>query len=453
MAEPWENLPDIVPAKESWEDLPDVDPQVKGPVQTTEQDEATQNAYSKEKALETALTFFGNGGPTAALRGAIHATAPQGPPGVPTNARPGEGLLEHYRRVRDETKRSLDLAERRGPQADAFGVKFNPVALAGAAAPSLIAPNPTTLLGRLALGGFLGGTQSAIQSDADLTKGEVTPFLKDTGKGALYGLGASGVAEGLTAPMRMISKGAASRIGDTVATKAAQDVADVGEEISSLKGQLGGESQKMSRLFENTQRAAGGGVAPAGQTAINPALQNKALLALSDPSTARLQEKVIERGLGEMPGQAATVSRLEQELAQRSAGQGTEAAKRTSDFFAKPTIKTDVLPRIGRQLQNAAVGTAAALPAAVGFGATGGKAGAIGALLAGAGTGLAKGALNSARTTMANPRLQVGALEGLIRSSQSGQKALQTAARTAAATEPKLEQEQEDAVQAFLSGG
>lgn len=427
-------------------------------------------AKAKERVLGNVLTFFGNGGPTAIARGAQSAWLwPAGPSG----ARPGEGPLDVYQRKRDETEADLANAERKGPQVTtpevslrslplvgnmlpdwkAPSATFNPIAMAGAAAPSLIAPNPTGAAGRMLLGALLGGESAATRSKADLTKGQLMPFLKDTGKGLAFGAGASGMAEGLTLPMRAISASAPGRIGAIVQTKASKDVADVAGEVASLKGQLGGESQKMSRLFENTQRAAGGSVAPVGETAIDPVLQRKAFLALSDPGTARLQEKVIQRGLNEMPGQQGTVERLEQELAAKSAGAAEEAAGRTRDFFAKPTIKTDVLPRIGRQLQNAATGTVAAVPAAIGFGAAGGKMAGIAALAAGASHGFSKNILTSARTTLGNPRLQVGALETLIKSSQAGQKALQIGARSAATTEPELDQEKEAAIQAFLTGG
>lgn len=413
-------------------------------------------ARFKERALETALSFLSGGGPMVdELAGASKALAP--------NVR-GSQLLDTYRRGRDEARGDVARATRNAsPNVSIAGHQVPVLPLAGAVSTSLLAPNPATVLGRIGLSGVMGAEQAAGDSEADLTQGDVGGFLKDTGRGAGTGLAAGGVAEGLAVPARAIARGAASRIGDAVATRAATDTADVAADIASMRGQLGGESQKMSRMFENTQRASSGGVPPAGVSPIDPALQQRAMLALSEPGTARLQEKVIERTLGEMPGQVGTVTRLEQELAQRSAGAGAEAAQRTSNFFAQPTIRTDVLPRVGRQLQNAAIGTAAALPAAVGFGASGGKAGAIGALLAGAGTGLAKGALNSARTTMANPRLQVGALETVVRGAQTGQRVLQGQARAASASAPLLQNNDEQAsakqaddeaaIQAFLTGG
>lgn len=423
-----------------------VDDRATTPAMTTGDDEALKNAQTKESVLENFLTFFGNGGPTAALAGASAI-------GDPRKFRKGESAGDTYRRVRDETKRTMGQADRHGPQAEAFGVKFNPVALAGAMAPSLVAPNPTTMLGRLALAPAIGAEQAAFQSDADLTRGDVGGFSEDVGRGAGTGLLAGGVAEGLGVPIRAIARGAASRIGDAVATRAAKDVADVAGDVSKLEGQLGGESQKLSRFFENTQRAAGGGVAPAGQSPISPAVQQKAMLALTDPTAAAAQEKIIERSAAGIGTQTPKVSRLEAELAQAHAGADGEAASRTSNFFAKPTITTDVLPRVGRQLQNAAVGTVASIPGALGLGSEFGGKGVAAALISGASAGLAKGALSSARTTLENPRLQVGALESLIQASQAGRKALSGGARSAAAAGPELADEERRSVQAFLSGG
>lgn len=458
MAEAWEDLPDVVPAKESWEDLPDVDPHVTAPAQTTADDEATKNAYTKEAALENALTFFGNGGPTAIMKGAQSAMQWPHPA---SGAREGEGPLDLFRRRRDETRRAMSLAERHGPHAEVGGVKFNPVALAGAAAPSLAAPNPVSWLGRLALGGVLGGEQAAIQSDADLTKGEVLPFLKDTGRGALYGAGGAGVAEGIAAPMRLIGKGAASRIGGVVNEQAGKDAAAVADEVAKLRGAAGRTSTALNRAGENTRGIIGGSPTP-GSTAIDPALHQRALLQLSDPDFVAAQSRTLENTLDDFSANVARDQAANAAYKSALSTQGADAAKRTADFFSKPTLGTDVMPRVGRQLQNGAVGFLSSVPsaalAAVGGHSMGGAAGgALGAgafLLQGLNKGLNKGALSAARTTLANPRLQVGALEGMIQASQAGQKALQAGARSGAAAAPEaMEQEKEDAVQAFLSGG
>ncbi len=216
----------------------------------------------------------------------------------------------------------------------------------------------------------------------------------------------------------------------------------------------------MSRLYENTQRAAGGGVAPMGQSPISPTMQGRALLALSDPTTVRLQEKVLDRTLGEMPGQAATVTRLEQELAQRSAAAGQEAARRTSSYFAEPVFGSEIAPRLGRLAYNAGTGamTGGAAGAALGMGS---MLSGVGDPLTAAGVGLATGitqglgksAITMSRNALAQPRVQVGALQSLIGASQASQRAMQSGARSVAASEPRaLKEAEEDAVQAFLSG-
>lgn len=410
-------------------------------------------ARLKERALATAANMLGNGGLGGPQQAGLLAVTR--PWIKSTAARPDEGVIEHYRRIRDATKRDLGEASRTSNvKPEIMGHKVDVLPLLASAAPSIFAPNPAGFLGRIALSGAVGAEQAANASEADLTRGEVLPLLKDTGRGLGYGLATGGVAEGVTAPIKFIARGAASRIGDSVATQAAKDAKAVADEIASTRGQLGAESQKASRMFENTQRAAGGGVAVAGDSPINPVLQGKALLALSDPSTVRLQEKVLNRTLGEMPSQTAVVERLEQELAQKTANASAEAAKRTQDYFAKPVFGSEVAPRLGRIAKGLAVGSTGGavlggaeglytgdfskLPDRVMMGAIGGVAG---------GSGLKTMVKNFA----ANPRAQVGALEALIQASQAGQQAMRTGARSAApaAAAPRLEAE-EEAIQAFL---
>lgn len=417
-------------------------------------------AKLKERALATVANTLGRGGlfgPQQAGLAAVTRPWLDGPNGT----RPDEGVLEHYRRVRDATSRDLSNASRTADiRPQIMGRKVDILPALASAAPSLMAGGPAGIGGRLLLSTVLGAENAASSSDADLTRGEVLPFLGDTAKGGGFGLVTGGVAEGVTAPMRLIARGAASRIGDSVATQAAKDTEAVAEELAKLKGQLGGESQKMSRMFENTQRAAGGGVAPAGQSPIDPSLQGKALLALSDPSTVRLQEKVLNRTLGEMPGQTAVVERLESELAQKTANASAEAAKRTQDYFAKPVFQTEIAPRLGRLAYNAGTGaaTGSAAGAAMGLGSMfTGVGDPLTAAAVGLGTGITQGlgksAITMSRNAMAQPRLQVGALESLIRAAQAGQNVMRAEARSASSVESRLTADEQRAVHAFLSGG
>lgn len=423
-----------------------VDPHVKSAPQTTGQDEAAKNANTKEKGLEGVLSFLSGGGPLMDEIAGVSAI------GDPRKFRPGESVLDTYRRVRDSIRRDVGSATRRAsPTVGVMGHQVPVLPLAGAVLPSLAAPNPATILGRIGVSGAVGASQAAGESTADLTQGDVGGFRDDVVRGGGTGLLAAGAAEGLSVPMKAIARGAASRIGDAVATRAAKDTADVAGEVASLQGKANSEAQKLSRYFENTQRGAGGGVAPAGSSPLDPAIQQRAMMALTDPAAAAAQGKIVDRSARMMGPQTGVVSRLDQEAAAKAAGASKEAADRTSGFFAKPTITTDVLPRIGRQLQNAAIGGAAALPTALAAGAGFGKAGAGLALAGGIGTGFSKGALSAARTTMANPRLQVGALESLINASQAGQRALRTGAQSTAAVTPQLAEDEEAAVQAFLS--
>ena len=413
-------------------------------------------ARLKERALAGGVSLM-SGGLLGAQQAGLGAAMKW--PHPSSGKREGESPLDVYRRIRDQTTRDFEDATRHAsPVVPVLGHKVPVLPIIGAALPSLLVPNPVTVMGRMGLSGAIGAEQAASSSQADLTRGEVAPLLKDTARGAGTGLLAAGAAEGLSVPMRAITRGAASRIGDAVARQAGKDSVDVAKEVATLRGKLGAESQNASRMFENTQRAAGGGVAPSGQSMIDPALQGRAMLALSAPATVRLQEKVLSRGIGEIPAQTGVVERLEQELSAKSSGAANEAAERTRDFFAKPTIKTDVLPRVGRHLQNAAISTAAAIPAAVVGGLGYGKVGAGAMLAMGASQGLAKGALSAARTTAANPRLQVGALNSVANFSTAAQNTIQSGARAVTPTQETarpqiIKDRDEQAIQAFLSGG
>ncbi len=469
----WKKLPDIQPAT-SWKDLPDAPTEPSAPDPSidpgTEPDLKRGNfgtplgrAKAKERVLGNVVTFFGNGGPTAIMKGA--SAAMKWPQAGPDGRRADEGPIDLYRRIRDETKSTMRQAERNGPQVEVnipkVGlVKFNPIALAGAAAPSLLAPNPTGVLERLILGGALGTEGAAIQSDADLTRGEVVPFLKDLGKGALFGAGAAGVAEGLSAPMRMISRGAGSRVGDIAATQAAKDAAaveaqygrgvipkaigDVGEAApESLPGRPGYE-MATERIADDTQRL---GNAANRRAPVAPA--EEAGMRMGNASQRGFDVIEGSRFDNMPPPPEGPLARFPQEATPGDLSK--MAGERTRDFFAEP-ISADLGPAIGQQVRNAGRGALAAAPAAVGFGASSGR-GAIGTLIAGAGAGLAKGAPQFARSTLGAPRVQAGALEGLIQASQAAQKATQAGARSTAAVEPTLEKEQEDAIQAFLGRG
>jgi hypothetical protein len=414
-----------------------------------------------EGISEAALSFLAGGGPLIdemrGVGGAIRSIGTDKP------------MLDAYRDTRDETRNIVARATSRAsptvrvpqwvPKAGGVNVPVLPVA--GALLPSMLSPLPATGLGRVFLAGEQGAQTAAEASTADLTRGEVADFGGEVGRGFGLGLAVGGVGEAVGAGANAIARGAGSRIGDSVATRAAKDQAAVAAELASLRGQIGGESQKMSRLFENTQRAAGGGVAPAGQSIVDPALQGRAVMALSDPAAKRLQEKVLERSLLDMPGQASTVERLEQELAAATARAPTEASRRTSDYFAQSAFETEVAPRLGRLAYNAAVGG--------GQGAIGGAALGVGSVLSGVGDpltaagvglatgvtqGLGKSAITMSRNLQAAPRAQVGALESLIQASMAGRTATARASQSVArASKQALSEEEDVAVRAFLSGG
>lgn len=411
------------------------------------------NPGFREKGLEGLLSFFSGGGPLIdELRGADA--------GARSALRGEMNPLDAYRQVRDQTRSDVSRATRNAsPVVSIGGAKIPVLPALGAAVTNLLVPNPASILGRVALGAEQGAVQSLSEDESDLTRGEYGPaataFLRGGGSGALV----TGAMEPVGAGISKLTRGAGELVGDIVNTRAAKDAADVAGEVATLRGQLGAESQKASRLFENTQRAMAG--TPLNVTSgvpINPQVQQKAMLALSDPSAARLQEKVLERGIGELPGQTQKVMGLEHDLAEKVALASDEAAGRTAEYFKPSAWEADIRPRVTRQIGNASIGAASGLPASLAMMAGGVSPGH--ALTAGIGSGatlgLSKGAITSARNALATPRVQTSALQQFIEEATGARRGLQTAARTAgqAGREGRsLSDEEQASISAFSTFG
>jgi len=241
-----------------------------------------------------------------------------------------------YKKARDEARKVVDVAT------EEAGLGYQ---VAGSVLSSGLAA-PESMAARLGLSAGLGAVGAGAESGGDL--GEMA-------KGAGIGLVAGGVGEALGAGVRKLGAKLWSTADEALARQAAKDVATVEKEIASLSGQLGGETQKGSRMLENIQRGAAGVTETGGAGAVGDELQGKLIAALREPKAQALAEKVATGALEKFPGQKATIERLEAELAAKAAGAAEEAAKRTSDYFAtsiwqgeiKDRIKNVLAPRFG----------------------------------------------------------------------------------------------------------
>lgn len=241
-----------------------------------------------------------------------------------------------YAKARDEARAVVNAAT------EEAGLGYE---VAGAILSSgLVAPE--SMGARLALSAGVGGVGAAAESDGD---------LEATAKGAGLGLLAGAAGEALGAGVRKAASKLWSGADEALARQTAKDVATVEKEIASLSGQLGGETQKGSRMLENIQRGAAGVTDLGGTGAVGNQLQGRLIAALREPGAQDLAEKVAGSALQKFPGQKATIERIEAELAAKVAGAANEARQKTADYFAtsvwqgeiKDRIKNVLAPRFG----------------------------------------------------------------------------------------------------------
>ncbi len=234
-------------------------------------------------------------------------------------------------------------------------------------------------------GAKLGAVMAAGTSGADLASGDVNEakkFVADTSTGALLGAGGGalgGVADAAASRL-------ASRFGGAAtAARAAKEAADLEEAVASATGALGQKTQDANRTLENLTNA------------------------LKNENVPELLKRDIEEFLATKEGKdlAAGVAASSLSAAPRKMGElaekkaalvaaPEEAAKKSSEYFAKNTLTNDVAPRVAHYGKPAA--------AAVLGGALGGPAGsAAGPVIAAAVGKPGRAAANLWRT----PRFQV----------------------------------------------
>jgi hypothetical protein len=256
--------------------------------------------------------------------------------------------------------------------------------------------------------------------------------------------------------VRGIARGAIDRLGGVVDRQAAKDSATVAKEVARLQGLARQQTQVGSRYGENTLRVANG-LAPDISEGLSET-QQRAIAMLSDADFKEMMDDVANNTMKEIPGQVARSRAAQKAAAELAQNQSREAAKRTAEHFATPIWKTDIAPRLETLGENALLGGIAG-------GATGGATGLVASmtgstptqsLLYGAISGIGTSALSGgsgfktlAKNAMAIPRVQGAALNSLARAGNNTAGAFAKAGR---AVTPLAEEEQ-DAIQAFLSGG
>ena len=149
---------------------------------------------------ETGLAAMAPTGLTSAIYGLKEA--------IPVGMEKGFGAgLDTYRRERDQARKDLESSQARNPRA----------AIVGSMAPYVVggALPGGTALASIPVSAFIGGVNAAIDSKADLTKGEIGKFSKDTAGGTL--LGATFGAAGKYAPKSTAAAATGALAGELIA--------------------------------------------------------------------------------------------------------------------------------------------------------------------------------------------------------------------------------------------
>lgn len=360
-------------------------------------------ARLKERALEEGVTFFANGGKLADEIAGLGAAQTAVPRFLASKVTGQQAMnpLEAYVATRNRVRRDVAGAEKNSPTVEVAGLNVKPVALLGAAAPSLGVGLPETMLGRLGLGAATAAIDEVGASEADLTKGETGQFGKDVVRAGGAGLVAAGAGELATAPLRAIATKASgeSALARQALESATQEARD--KAARSALGSLGGVVSAQGNAAETI-----------GDILRNPHLysQNVVLEAynfMRTPEGQQLMNRAAMNNMERMPGLLSREAEARQVL---SAAQASAAPGAVSKEVAAKVAPGAVVSDVGRKFMKS-VGQRAALSAGgAGVGAliseaTGGDWKTGGAI--GAGSGWATpGVLQFMRNQANNPALQ-----------------------------------------------
>lgn len=402
---------------------------------------AAADARFKERVLEGGLSFLSGGGPL------VDEFAGLGAAGSPKTWREGEGPLDAYRRGRESARRDVASATRNAsPSISIAGAKIPVLPALGAALPSMMAPLPLGAFGRILSSGVQGAESAFGNSEADLTRGDVTGALRDTGIGAGTGLAAAGVAEGVTAPLRFIAgragqEASAAKDAVTAARQAAADkaAASAQGDLGRLGATQGNSMETVMDVLRNPQWFPDEVVQEAYAIAQSP--EGKAMLARAATNNmAKLRSSFAAE-----PGVRGALASA-QSAASPSAV-AADVAARTAPEAIVNDVGSKTWSTIGKRAALGAAGSA--VGSGIGW-LTGNEDAAKGGGLMGGLIGINPGVLRFAENQSRSPVVQYGANALVQKLLNQGAGAV---AKTGAAAAPVLQQDEEESVKAFLSGG
>lgn len=387
-------------------------------------------ARLKERALEGGLSFLSGGGPLMdEMAGAGAALKSLGT---------DEKLGDAYRRGRDQTRRDVGSATvNASPEVEIAGTKMPVLPMLGSAAPSMLAPIPGGPLARIASAGWQGLTSAGANSTADLTRGEVGDFAKDTAIGGGAGLASGAVAEGIAAPFRALAGRATQKAAEADAAALAALQAARDKALRSATSSMGGVAAGGANSIEKMEQVL------ASPHDYSPAVVAEARAMRALPDVQRAMDRAAMGNLEKLGRfipdyEAAELARAEALAAARPAVVAAETAKRLEPEAIVRDVGSKAWKSLGQRAVLGAAGSAlgAGVDAALGnTEAPGMKYGGLAGLLAG------PGAVQFMRNQANSPVVQSGAnrlLAAFMNSSAQGVAKTAPLAVSAASQVPRL---------------
>ncbi len=351
---------------------------------------APNDAKFKEWLLGGATAFFGSGGKLVdEMRGA-DAAVKTGLQVAGAGGNPIEPMRKAYNQTRNETRKVVADQQAAHPIAS----------VAGAVAPFLAAPSPSTVGGRIVTGGASAGIDELGGSTAD----DFTGLAKDVLMAGGGGMVLSGAAEGLLAPLRWAARGASKEAGAAadVVQQNLQNTRDAA--VRSGTSSLGGITSAQGNAIETALEVV------RNPSNFSPQVVAKAQALIDSPEGKLMLDRAAENAMEKLPGLFGRETGARGALAQAmGAAQPGVVASEAAQRVAPGAVASDVggkfMSSVGQRAAMSLVGGAAGNFAADQLGMDRSMG-----TLGGVGFGFATpGVLQFARNTFKSPAVQSAA--------------------------------------------
>lgn len=275
------------------------------------------------------------------LDGAVGAVAdvgrtvlnPQSGPLIKNAANGENPLIASYRTHRDQRKHDDAVSQAASP--DAFGVGQ----FAGAASMPMAKAG---IAGRLAQGTAYGGLYGLGESDADLTKGQTGPALRDMGEGMALGFATSAVAEPVMAAGRYSS---ALKARGKEAEIAAVSKAKT-KDFASERGGLGSDSRGTLTRLETADKILASPLA-------TPEMKAQAQAFLDSDLGKQTRLTAWQNTLDDLPSQMGQMQERRGAMDAAAAAAEPAAVEATAmENLNQSVFQKEIIPRADRLMGN-----------------------------------------------------------------------------------------------------